>query len=267
MYSRFWHKVLYDLGDVSTKEPFSKLRHQGTILGEDSRKMSKSLGNVVNPDDVVREYGADAVRLFEMFMGPLEVTKPWSTRGVDGVHRFLNRAWRMMLDEEGKLLPSVREGALSADQERLLHETIHKVTTDIEGLNFNTAISQLMIFVNEFLNLELKPRAAMETFTKLLAPFAPHIAEELWAKLGHAGTIAYEPWPQFSAEKMKRDTVELVIQVNGKVRAKLNVEPGLSDERLRALALEEPGVRRHIDGKAIERVVVVKNRLVSFVVR
>jgi len=267
MYSRFWHKVLYDLGFVSTKEPFAKLRHQGTILGEDSRKMSKSRGNVVNPDDVVREYGADAVRLFEMFMGPLEETKPWSTRGVEGVHRFLNRAWRMILNEEGNLLPSVREGALTPGQERLLHETIRKITLDIEGLNFNTAISQLMIFVNEFLNLEVKPVGAMEVFTLLLAPFAPHIAEELWSKLGHTATIAYEPWPSFDEGKMKRDTVELVVQVNGKVRAKLNVEPGLSEERLQALALDEPGVRRHLDGKKIVRIVVVKNKLVSLVVQ
>jgi leucyl-tRNA synthetase len=267
MYSRFWHKVLYDLGYVGTKEPFAKLRHQGTILGEDSKKMSKARGNVVNPDDVVKEYGADALRLFEMFMGPLEETKPWSTRGVEGVHRFLNRAWRMILTEEGNLLPSVREGALTPDHERLLHETIHKVTLDIEGLNFNTAISQLMIFVNEFLNLEVKPVGAMEIFTLLLAPFAPHIAEELWSKLGHTGTIAYEPWPLFDEGKMKRDTVELVVQVNGKVRAKLNVEPGLSEERLQELALGEPGVRRHLDGKKIERIVVVKNKLVSLVVR
>ena len=267
MYARFWHKVLFDLGYVSTKEPFVKLRHQGTILGEDSRKMSKSRGNVVNPDDVVKEYGADAMRLFEMFMGPLEETKPWSTRGVEGVFRFLNRAWRMILDEEGNVLPSVQEVPLSEPQERLLHQTIKKVTEDIETLNFNTAISQMMIFVNEFLNLDPKPRAAMESFVPLLSPFAPHAAEELWSKLGHAASLAYEPWVRHDESKIRVDTVELVVQVNGKVRAKFSVAVNTDEEALKQMVLAHDGVRKYIDGKKVEKVVVVKNKLVSVVVR
>ncbi len=183
MYARFWHKILYDLGYVSTKEPFMKLCHQGIILGEDSRKMSKSRGNVVNPDDVVKQYGADSMRLFEMFMGPLTDSKPWSTRGVEGVSRFLNRVWRMMVDENGSLLASISDGTLTTDEERLFHQTIKKVTEDIETMNFNTAISQMMIFVNEFLNKEIKPRHVMETFVLLLSPFAPHIAEETLVKV------------------------------------------------------------------------------------
>ncbi|MEK6756088.1 MAG: leucine--tRNA ligase, partial [Bacteroidota bacterium] len=185
MYARFWHKVLYDLGHVSTKEPFMKLRHQGIILGEDSRKMSKSRGNVVNPDDVVSQYGADSMRLFEMFMGPLEEMKPWSTRGVEGVFRFLNRVWRVFINENGVLNPSMKDTPCPPDFERLFHQTVKKVGEDIEALRFNTAISQMMIFVNEAMKLEQLPRKEMEQFILLLAPFAPHLAEELWERIGH----------------------------------------------------------------------------------
>ncbi len=267
MYARFWHKVLYDLGYVSTKEPFTKLRHQGTILGEDSRKMSKSRGNVVNPDDVVKEYGTDSIRLFEMFMGPLEETKPWSTRGVEGVHRFLNRVWRMMIDEQGNLLPSIKDVPLTIEQERVLHQTIKKVTEDIETLNFNTAISQMMIFVNEFLNLNIKPRSVIESFVLLLSPFAPHISEELWSKFGHTTTLAYAPWPRYDESKIKVDTVEMVVQVNGKVRAKFPVALGLEDDVLKRMVLDNDTVKKYIDGKKVEKVVIVKNKLVSVVVR
>lgn len=267
LYARFWHKVLYDLGYVSTKEPFMRLINQGTILGENGQKMSKSLGNVVNPDDVVKEYGADSLRLFEMFMGPLEDTKPWSTRGVEGVHRFLNRVWRMMVDEDGNLLSSIKDTELAPEQEKLLHQTIKKVTNDIETLNFNTAISQMMVFVNEFLNLEVKPRKAMETFVLLLSPFAPHLAEELWQKLGHSHTLAYESWPSYDESKIKEETVEIVVQVNGKVRSKFQAPMNLDDEKVKELALNEDAVKRHIDGKQILKVVVVKNRLVSVVIK
>ena len=267
MYARFWHKVLYDLGHVTTNEPFKKLRHQGIILGEDSRKMSKSMGNVVNPDVVVNEYGADSLRLFEMFMGPLEDAKPWSTRGVEGVHRFLNRAWRMMIDEEGALLASIKPSTLTPEQERLVHQTIKKVTEDIEGLNFNTAISQLMVFVNDFLNLDVKPVSAMERFTLLLSPFAPHIAEELWSKLGHATSIAYHPWPTHDESKTKVDSVEMVVQVNGKVRTKFTVPLDIDEDLLRKMVIEDEGVKRHIDGKTIEKIMIVKNKLVSVVAR
>ena len=267
MYSRFWHKVLFDLGYVSTKEPFMKLRHQGTILGEDSRKMSKSRGNVVNPDDVVKEYGADAMRLFEMFMGPLEETKPWSTRGVEGVFRFLNRVWRMILDEEGNILPSIQTVPLTETQERVLHQTIKKVTEDIETLNFNTAISQMMIFVNEFLNLDPKPRAAIESFVVLLSPFSPHLAEELWSKLGHTSSLAYEPWIHYDESKIKVDAIEMVVQVNGKVRAKFPVAVNVDEDVLKKMVLDNEAVKKYIDGKKVEKVVVVKNKLVSVVVR
>ncbi len=207
MYARFWHKVLYDLGYVSTKEPFMKLRHQGIILGEDSRKMSKSRGNVVNPDEVVKQYGADAMRLFEMFMGPLEEMKPWSTRNVEGVSRFLNRIWRLYVDEDGRLNPEVKDVSVSADLERVFHTTVKKVGEDIEGLRFNTAISQMMIFVNEVMLSESRPRQFLEPFVLLLAPFAPHLAEELWQKLGHTESLAYEPWPKFNPRKLQASTV------------------------------------------------------------
>jgi len=220
LYARFWHKVLFDLGYVWTKEPFARLINQGTILGEDGQKMSKSRGNVINPDDVVKEYGSDSLRLFEMFMGPLEDTKPWSMHGVEGVFRFLNRSWRMMVNEDGTLNASIQDVPLSTEHERLLHKTIKKVTEDVDTLNFNTAISQMMIFVNEFYGMNPKSKSAMETFVLLLSPFAPHIAEELWQKLGHTKSLAYENWPVYDETKTKDDSVEIVVQFNGKLKAK-----------------------------------------------
>lgn len=267
MYARFWHKVLYDLGYVSTREPFLKLRHQGIILGDDSRKMSKARGNVVNPDDVVMEYGADAMRLFEMFMGPLEEMKPWSTRGVEGVSRFLNRVWRLYLDEEGSLHPDLRAVAVSPDVETVYHATVKKVGEDIEALRFNTAIAQLMIFVNEITRLEIRPRQILEPFLLLLAPFAPHIAEEIWEKLGHAVSLAYEPWPEFDPARLRQSTIEIVLQVNGKVRGKIDVAAGMGEPELEKLALGDPAVRRHAEGKSVVRVIVVKDKLVNIVVR
>jgi len=267
LYARFWHKVLYDLGYVSTKEPFSRLINQGTILGEDGQKMSKSRGNVVNPDDVVKEYGADSLRLFEMFMGPLTETKPWSTHGVEGVHRFLNRVWRMIVNEDGGLHFSIVESSLSEDDERLLHQTIKKVTLDIQGFAFNTAISQMMVFVNEFLNRDKKPKRAMETFVFLLSPFAPHIAEELWHKLGHTASLAYEPWPRYDESKAEAVTVEIVVQVNGKVRTKFSVQKDIGEDRLRSMVLNDEKVQRYLDGKQVIKIVVVKNKLVSLVVK
>lgn len=266
MYARFWHKVLFDLGYVSTKEPFLKLRHQGTILGEDSRKMSKSRGNVVNPDTVVAEYGADALRLFEMFMGPLEEMKPWSTRGVEGVFRFLNRVWRLFIDENGAIDPSVAAAPAPAAFEQLFHQTVRKVGEDIEQLRFNTAISQMMIFINEAYKLDRKPRHLMEQFVLLLAPFAPHIAEELWERLGHTSSLAYAPWPEFDEEKARLKQVEVVFQVNGKVRSKARVPAGTEEAELESIAMEDDQVRRHIAGKTIARKIVVKDRLVNLVV-
>jgi leucyl-tRNA synthetase len=267
MYARFWHKLLYDLGHLSTKEPFMKLRHQGTILGEDSRKMSKSRGNVVNPDEVVKEYGADAMRLFEMFMGPLEEMKPWSTRGVEGVYRFLNRVWRLVVDEEGTLDAGLMDVVPDAELERVYHETVKKVGEDIETLRFNTAISQMMIFVNEVMKRDAHPRRVLEPFVLLLAPFAPHLAEELWSRLGHRESLTYEPWPSYDVEKLKRATVEVVLQVNGKVRGKIDVDIDTPEHDLEAMALADENVKRHLADKKVAKAVVVKNRLVNIVAK
>jgi leucyl-tRNA synthetase len=266
MYSRFWHKVLYDLGYVSTKEPFLRLRHQGIILGEDSRKMSKSRGNVVNPDEVVREYGADSMRLFEMFMGPLEEMKPWNTRGVEGVFRFLNRVWRLFVNEEGLIDAAIQDVAPSADYERLYHQTIKKVGSDIDGLRFNTAISQMMIFVNETMKLEVRPRTMLENFVILLSPFSPHIAEELWEKLGHSQSIAYEPWPVFDESKCRESMVEVVLQINGKIRSKVSVAKDTSDDELERLALNDANIRRYTEGKRIVKKIIISNKLVNIVI-
>ena len=266
MYARFWHKVLHDLGHVSTKEPFLKLRHQGIILGEDSRKMSKSRGNVVNPDDVVKEYGADAMRLFEMFMGPLEEMKPWSTRGVEGVFRFLNRFWRLYVNEEGGLDSAIQEVTPAVDFERLYHQTVKKVGEDVENLRFNTAISQMMIFLNEAMKREVRPRAMMENFVLLLSPFAPHIAEELWEKLGHKKSTAYEPWPVYDESKCVEAIVEIVLQINGKVRSKIAVAKDTPNAELERLALEDAGVKRYTDGKRIIKKIVIPNKLVNIVI-
>ncbi len=267
MYSRFWHKVLYDLGFVSTKEPFLKLRHQGIILGEDSRKMSKSRGNVVNPDEVVRQYGADAMRLFEMFMGPLEEMKPWSTRNVEGVSRFLNRVWRLYVDEAGVLDAQVCECAVPDDVEREYHSTVKKVGEDIESLRFNTAISQMMIFVNTVMQHPERPRQVLEPFVKVLSPFAPHLAEELWATLGHTASLAYEPWPSYDPAKLVATSVEIVVQVNGKVRGRLNVPAGTEEGALDQVARTDDNVKKHLDGKTVVKAIIVKDKLVNLVVR
>ena len=266
MYARFWHKVLFDLGYVSTKEPFTRLRHQGIILGEDSRKMSKSRGNVVNPDDVISQYGADSMRLFEMFMGPIEEMKPWSTKGVEGVFRFLNRVWRLFMKEDVGLNPAIVDKPATPDFERLFHQTVKKVGEDIEGLRFNTAISQLMIFVNEAMKLEDLPRRELEQFLLLLSPFAPHIAEELWELMGHKHSLSYEPWPAFEAAKTIEDKVEVVLQVNGKVRGKIEVPQGTNEKEIERLAHLDTNIQRHIEGKKIIRIIVVKNKLVNIVV-
>ena len=267
MYARFWHKVLYDLGYLSTKEPFPKLRHQGIILGEDSRKMSKSRGNVVNPDEVVKLYGADSLRLFEMFMGPLEDMKPWSTRGVEGVYRFLNRVWRLFITEDGSLDPNLEVIPLTPELLATYHYTVKKIGDDIEALRFNTAISQMMIFVNEVMKSETRPRQILEPFVLLLSPFAPHIAEEIWRKLGHAATLAYESWPEHDPAMLRTSSVEIVVQVNGKVRSRLEVPVDTPEERLRELASADPDVARHTDGKKLVKVIAVRNKLVNLVVR
>ena len=266
LYARFWHKVLYDYGYVSTKEPFAKLFHQGLILGEDGRKMSKSLGNVVNPDDVVEEYGADALRLFEMFLGPLEDSKPWSPKGIEGVHRFLNRAWRMIMTEDRTLSSDVMEVPLSEEQSRVLHQTIKKVSEDIENMSFNTSISQMMIFVNEFTSAEKKPREAMEKFVLCLAPFAPHIAEELWSALGHSSSVAHAAFPDYDENALVLSQVEIVLQVNSKIRGKAKISADASEEEMEIIALSNSDVQKYMDGKSVKKKVIVKGKLVNLIV-
>jgi leucyl-tRNA synthetase len=266
LYARFWHKVLFDAGIVSTPEPFIKLVHQGTILGEDNRKMSKSWGNVVNPDDMVDAYGADALRLYEMFMGPLEAMKPWNSNGVEGVSRFLDRAWRLVVTEEGTLSPQLTHDAPTGDALRVLHRTVKKVTEDIEGLRFNTAIAQLMVFVNEATKLERRPKSLVEPFVLLLAPFAPHLAEELWRRLGHPESLAYAPWPEYDPALVVEDVVTVAVQVNGKLRATLEVPRGAGQDAVRAAAESDERVRKYLDGADVKKVIHVPDKLLSFVV-
>jgi leucyl-tRNA synthetase len=264
LYARFWHKVLYDAGVVSTPEPFMKLVHQGIVLGEDNQKMSKSRGNVVNPDEMIDRFGADAVRLYEMFMGPLEAMKPWSTRGVEGVTRFLDRVWRLAVSDDGRRSRSVVDGEPSLDQRCLLHQTIKKVTEDLEELRFNTAISQLMVFTNEMTKLEARPRALLEPFVLLLAPFAPHLCEELWERLGHAPSVTRQLWPSFDPALVVSDRIEIPIQVNGKLRSKIEAPAGWTEEQVVTLAKE--AVESWLQGKPPRKVIYIEKKLINFVV-
>ncbi len=274
LYARFWHKVLYDLGQVSTPEPFQRLVNQGIILGEDGQKMSKSRGNVINPDHVIREYGADAFRLYEMFMGPLEQTKPWSMTGVEGVSRFLARVWRLAMEEnqagEWVLSRALADVPLEKSQARVVHATIKKVGEDIEGLAFNTAISQMMIFVNAFTNANVRPVGALRTLLVLLSPFAPHLAEELWARLAEAfagfeGLAADQAWPEYDGQLLIDDEVEIVMQVNGRVRDRLVMARDATREQIEAAALASPRLAEWTGGKEIKKVVVVPGKLVNVV--
>jgi leucyl-tRNA synthetase len=264
LYSRFWHKVLYDIGVVSTPEPFKKLVHQGIVLGEDNQKMSKSRGNVVNPDEMMDQFGADAVRLYEMFMGPLEAMKPWSTRGVEGVTRFLERVWRLMVTDDGRLSPAVVAGQPSPEQQRLLHQTIKKVTEDIEDLRFNTAISQMMVFTNEMTKAERRSRALLEPFVLLLSPFAPHVAEELWVLLGRQPSVSQQPWPAFDPALTLSDRLTIPVQVNGKLRGKIEVSPEATREAVEHLAREQ--VAEWLQGKEPKKIIYVEKKLINFVV-
>ncbi len=335
LYSRFWHKVLYDRGYVSTAEPFQKLVNQGMILGEmeltgyqqadgswisasqvdttsgseprvkgtsetvkpvriafdqatksgesfvlksdpavrlESRayKMSKSRGNVVNPDQVVREYGADSLRLYEMFMGPIEATKPWSMEGVNGVRGFLDRVWRMIVDERAEALQlnaAVQGVEPTPEQSRVLHKTIQGVTQDLERMAFNTSIAKMMEFTNFFLKCEVRPRSAMEKLVQLLAPLAPHMAEELWQLLGHDATLAYEPWPTFDPAAVREDTVEVPVQIGGKLRARISVPAGAGKDELEQAARADARIAELLEGKTVVKVVVVPGRMVNFVVK
>jgi len=267
LYSRFWHKLLYDLGYVSTKEPFKKLINQGMILGEDGQKMSKSRGNVVNPDKVITDHGADSMRLYEMFMGPLEAVKPWSMQGVEGVHRFLQKLWRVAVDKEtGELAEAVKETEADEATLRLLNQTIKKVGDDIESFGFNTAISAMMIFVNHLTKLKVVPKAAVEKLVLILAPFAPHVAEELWEKLGHAESLAYESWPEYDENLIEEKEIELAVQVNGKIKDKIVVAADADEEQIKQQALSSEKVIAAIGDKEPRKIIVIKSRLVNIVV-
>lgn len=264
LYARFWHKFLYDIGVVPTKEPFEKLFNQGMILGENNEKMSKSRGNVVNPDDVVNQYGADTLRLYEMFMGPLDASIAWNENGLEGSRKFLDRVWRLIVDENGKMrdrITTFNDGKLS----KVYHQTVKKVTEDFEQLHFNTAISQLMVFVNEAYKADALPYEYVEGFVQLLAPIAPHIGEELWSILGNDNGISYVPWPTYDESALVEDEIEVVFQVNGKVRAKAMVPADAEKAVLEQLAQENELVKEQLQGKTIRKVIVVPNKLVNIV--
>ncbi|MCP9290472.1 leucine--tRNA ligase [Gracilimonas sediminicola] len=304
LYARFWHKVLYDMGVVSTKEPFNKLVNQGMILGEmeftgpdgnkiaedkvekkgegfvlkgtdtkveaRAHKMSKSRGNVINPDNIIAQYGADSLRLYEMFMGPLEQVKPWSTKGVEGVNRFLNRVWRLLVDEDsGEISAKVKDVEAEKKHLKPLHEAIKKVSEDIEGLRFNTAISALMIFVNEANGWDEIPLSVAEEFIQILNPFAPHITEELWRMLGHEDTLAYEGWPQFNEEYLKADSITYPVQVNGKVRADIEVDADKAKDKeyVLGLAKEEENVAKYLADGNLVKEIFVPGKIVNLVVK
>jgi len=307
LYARFWHKVLFDRGYLTTPEPFRRLINQGMILsityrtragkvvpyanihfgegkavhaetGEElsgeTEKMSKSRGNVIPVDVPLQQYGADTTRVYQRFMGPLETTKPWSMQGVEGISRFLNRAWRMIVDEDAadlrlnpKVVPGDAEGVQPGEEQlRVLHKTIKVVTEDFEGLRFNTAISRLMEFVNFFTAQNTRPRSCMEAFTLLLSPLAPHIAEELWQALGHTGTLAYEPWPSYDERYTRDDTIEMPVQINGKVRDHIVVPAKAGKEEVERTALDDPKIQRHLEGKTVRKVIVVPQKLINIVV-
>jgi leucyl-tRNA synthetase len=275
LYARFWHKVLFDLGYVSKPEPFQRLVNQGIILGEDNQKMSKSRGNIVNPDDVIDQHGADAFRCYEMFMGPLEQMKPWSMRGVEGVARFLARVWRLLMTEnqrgEWELSSKVKTADPNKAEQKVLHATIKKVTEDIESFSFNTAISQMMIFVNAFTNVEVIPLSAMRSFLVLLNPFAPHIASELWERLNTKftdarGDITEQPWPSYDERLLVEQEVEIVIQINGKLRDRIKMSIVATEEEMKAAAIANPKIQKLVSGKNIGKVVVVPKKLVNIVV-
>ena len=266
LYARFWHKFLYDIGVVPTKEPFQKLFNQGMILGENNEKMSKSKGNVVNPDDIIESHGADTLRLYEMFMGPLDASIAWSTNGLDGARRFLDRIWRLFVTDGGELNEKITKDADQKPLERVYHQTIKKVTDDYENLRFNVAISQMMVLINDAYKAEALPIKYMEGFVKLLSPVAPHVAEELWEKLGNeSGTISYEAWPSYDESKLVEDEIEIVIQLNGKVRTKLNIPKDASKEMMEELAMNDEKVKEDLNGKTVRKIIAVPGKLVNIV--
>ncbi|MFJ7731042.1 leucine--tRNA ligase [Lysinibacillus sp. NPDC097231] len=267
LYARFWHKVLYDLGVVHTKEPFHKLFNQGMILGEGNEKMSKSKGNVVNPDEIISSHGADTLRLYEMFMGPLEASVAWSTNGLDGARRFLDRIWRLFVNEEDGSIAAKIQDSDDKALEKSYHQTVKKVTEDYEGIRFNTAISQMMVFINDCYKADVIPTAYAKGFVKMLAPMVPHVAEELWQILGHGDTLSYEQWPTYDESKLVDDEVEVAVQVAGKVRAKIIVAKDASKEEIEKVALADDKVQEYMEGKNLVKVIVIPGKLVNIVVK
>lgn len=269
LYARFWHKVLYDLGVVPTKEPFQKLFNQGMILGKGHEKMSKSKGNVVNPDDVVEQYGADTLRTYEMFMGPLDASIAWSENGLSGSSKFLDRVWNLFVNDDD--YSTLRDGFLTDNNDgkldKVYNQTVKKVTEDYDALHFNTAISQMMVFVNEAHKVETMPKEYAQGLVKLLAPIAPHMMEELWNKFGNAESISYAAWPTYDESKLVSDTVEIIVQVNGKLRDKLQVATDTPKDELEKLATADEKVQKFIDGKNVVKVIVIPNKIVNIVVK
>lgn len=266
LYARFWHKVLYDLGLVPTKEPFMKLVNQGMILGSNHEKMSKSKGNVVNPDDIVDQYGADTLRLYEMFMGPLEESVPWDEKGLHGANKWVQRVWRLLMDDNNHLrdrISTFNDGKLT----KVYNQTVKKVTEDYERMHFNTAISQLMVFVNEAYKVDDLPVEYMKGFIKMIAPIMPHMAEELWSQFGESDTITYQPWPTYDPKALVEDEVEMIVQVNGKVRAKIKMAKDTDRDEAQQLALANEHVKKFTDGKDIKKVIVVPNKIVNIVAK
>ena len=261
LYSRFWNNYLYNKGIAPTKEPFAKLRHQGMILGSNGEKMSKSKGNVINPDDMVKEYGADALRVYEMFMGPIDAAKPWDPNGIDGSKKFLDRVWRLFV-ESGKV-----QNKENKNLEKVYNYTVKKVTNDYENMYFNTAISQMMIFVNAATKEDTIPQEYAEGFVKLLSPVAPHISEEIWCRLGHNDTITYEAWPTYDEAKLVEDTVEIPVQINGKVRATVEIPVESTEEEVKNIVHENANIQTQLEGKNVVKEIYVKNKIYNIVVK
>ena len=275
LYSRFWNNYLYNKGIAPTKEPFAKLRHQGMILGSNGEKMSKSKGNVINPDDMVKEYGADALRVYEMFMGPIDAAKPWDPNGIDGSKKFLDRVWRLLV-ESGKVQHGNKEKnkqetnqilTPSKNLEKVYNYTVKKVTNDYESMYFNTAISQMMIFVNAATKEDTIPQEYAEGFVKLLSPVAPHISEEIWSRLGHNDTITYETWPTYDEAKLVEDTVEIPVQINGKVRATVEIPVESTEEEVKNIVHENSNIQAQLEGKNVVKEIYVKNKIYNIVVK
>ena len=268
LYSRFWHHVLYDLDLVSTKEPFKKLYNQGMILGDDGTKMSKSRGNVINPEEIMDEYGADSMRLYEMFMGPLNKSKPWSTKGLQGCYRFVNKLWSIIVDENGNLSSKIVDSD-EEDKDTLFlhHQTIKKLGEDIENLHFNTAVSQLMIYCNHLQKCSTVSKKLIEELVIILSPFVPHLSEEFWSLLGHSETITYQPWPQFDEGLIQLDEVTIAVQVNGKLRANINIAKDSDEKDVISEAMSLENVEKFTSEGNVVKTIYVPNRLLNFVVK